>query len=222
MPSKPLIRSRENPYHVTLRCNNKEAFKSSLHDVWSIFSIEINEITEKFECKIHAFVLMPNHIHLLITTSKEDLGVVMQSFLVVSTKKLNALSGRSGRVFGARYHWSLIENHQYYDCVLKYVYRNPVKAKLSKSVELYPFSTIKYVLENYFPHFPVAPPIGLEGNIPAGNAGEFLNWLNRPFKGEEEKLIKCGFKRPRFSPPKNGWKRGSTIMETFNPMNMTL
>ena len=221
MPSKRLIRVQESPYHVTARCNNKEPFKGPLEMVWNIFTVEINEIIKKYDCKIHAFVLMPNHFHLLITTPKDDLGVIMQTFMVTVTQKINLISGRSGRVFGGRYHWSLIDDHQYYDCALKYIYRNPVKAKLSERVEDYPFSTINSVLENHFINFKIEPAVGLQGNIPHEDAQAFLLWLNQPFQGEQEGAIKKGFQKSRFNPPRSGWKRDRVVPESFSSMNMT-
>jgi len=221
MPSKPLIRVKENPYHVTARCNNKEPFQIPLTDVWSVFCFEIKEIIEKYECKIHAFVLMPNHFHLLISTPKDDLGVIMQTFMVAITKKLNSISGRSGRIFGARYHWSLIDNDQYYDSALKYVYRNPVKARLIEKVENYPFNTLNFVLNDHFSDFLVEPPVGHTQNIPENNSQQFLLWLNQPFQKEQESAIKGAFRKPRFNPPKTGWKNSSAVLDTFRAMNVT-
>jgi REP element-mobilizing transposase RayT len=207
MPRKPLIRSTEYPYHVTARCNNKEHFPIPIYDVWAIVSAEINVIVEKFGCEIHAFVLMPNHFHLLITTPAEGLGVVMQAFMLSVTKKINVSSGRTGRVFGGRYHGSLIDNEHYFDCALKYVYRNPVKAKLSNSVETYPFSTIQDLLKDSFFEFPLKPPSGHQSLIPEKNVSAFLGWLNLPFPNEQDLAIKGAFKKTRFVPNKSGWKQ---------------
>jgi REP element-mobilizing transposase RayT len=213
MPRKPLIRVRNYPYHVTARCNNKEPFPCSLQTAWNIISQEINEITEKFQCKIHAFVLMPNHFHLLLTTPQEDLGVIMKEFLMNITKKMNTNTRRSGRIFVSRYHWSLIDDDQYYDCALKYIYRNPVKAKLVDGVEQYQFSSLKFVLENEFVSFPVEPPVGHAHNIPQENSAEFLRWLNRPFNHEQQEAIKKGFNKTRFAPTRIGWRKGKKSFE---------
>jgi putative transposase len=130
MPRKNLIRSNVYPYHVTARGNNKASFPCEPYQTWEIFNEKILEVQKKFGVKIHAFVMMSNHFHLLITTPHEDLGKVMETFMRSITRTMNAKSGRTGRVFGGPYHWSLINSNVYYDCALKYVYRNPVKAKL--------------------------------------------------------------------------------------------
>ncbi len=207
--------TKEFPYHVTARCNNKEAFSSPLPEVWRIISDEIATITERFGCKIHAFVLMPNHFHLLLTTPNENLGVIMQTFMILITKRLNSNSRRSGRIFGSRYHWSLIDNEEYFDCALKYIYRNPVKASLSKSVEDYEFSTFNQVLEERNTPFVITPPIGHMSNIPKQNAVEFIRWLNRPFSNEIQRAIQIGFRKTRFNPGKLSWKKDENLNALF-------
>lgn len=219
MPRKPLIRSSEFPYHVTARCNNKEPFPVPLLEVWNVFEQQIQRIVERFGCKIHAFVLMPNHFHLLITVPNQDLGMVMQSFMVLVTQKLNSKSGRTGRIFGARYHWSLIDHEQYFDCALKYIYRNPVKARLVERVEAYRFSTIHSVMRGYFDKFELKPPIGHQQLIPNEDATRFMIWLNQAFRSEEESAIKGGLRRLVFDPSKIN--RKIEKLDRFAPMNKT-
>lgn len=219
MPRKPLIRSKTHPYHVTARCNNREVFPSSLSEIWKIHCYELNEISEKFQCAIHAFVLMPNHFHLLISTPNEDLGIVMQNFILSITKKINRNSRRTGRVFGSRYHWSLIDNEHYYDCALKYIYRNPVKAGLSQKVQDYSYSSMKNLLENHF-IFRLSPAMGHENNIPENQTEKFLDWMNHPFPNEDETLIKRALQKSLFTPPKIGPNHKVAKLDSFTSMNL--
>ena len=221
MPRKTLVRSKICPYHVTARCNNRENFYSSLDTVWKILNQELSETIKKFGCRIHALVLMPNHFHLLITTPNEDLGKVMQFFIQSITKKLNTHSGRIGRVFGARYHWSMIDHEQYYDCALKYVYRNPVKAKLVDRVENYSYSTLRKTLEMSTEYFRLFPPEGHLHLIPNNDDFRFIRWLNQPFENEQYLAIRSALSKTIFIPPKMGWKKRPLILERFGPMNVT-
>src|SRR5688500_9191320 len=100
MPRKNLIRSNVLPYHVTGRVNNREMFYAGIEDAWKELTQQCYEITILFGVRIHAFVLMPNHFHLLITVPEHDLVIVMQHFMRAATKEMNRRSGRSGRVFG--------------------------------------------------------------------------------------------------------------------------
>ena len=214
MPRKTLIRSNHCPYHVTARCNNRESFYCQPDDVWRVFNWHLNEITKKFEVKIHAFVLMPNHFHLLISTPKDDLGVVMQYLILFVTKALNAKANRTGRVFGDRYHWSIIDTLDYYDYALKYVYRNPVKANIIERVEDYPFATIGGAIGKKRMFFPLSPPDGIQSIVPADDIEEFLRWLNQPFRKEHDDAIRKGFKKKKFSLSKVGWKRLPAIPDS--------
>ncbi len=199
MPRKLLIRSDTFPYHVTARCNNKEDFPLPLERVWDIICDELLLITILFEVRIHSFVLMPNHFHLLISTPKEDLGIVMNFFMGELSKLLNRHSGRSGRIFGGPYYWSIITSSRYYGHAFKYIYRNPVKSKLCTEVESYGFSTIKGLLGLDHLRFPLFyTECALELNLPPSeDLDEWLEWLNRPFPQEAEKVIQKLLKRKR-------------------------
>jgi putative transposase len=194
MPRKKLIRSDRFPYHVTARVNNREAFPIALKFVWEIACDELYLLSLLHEVEIHGFVIMPNHIHLLITVPEKDLGQMMSMFLARLTRRVNTLTGRSGRLLGGPYFWSLITSTRYFGHVLKYVYRNPVKAGLCQSVEEYEFSTASGSFGHAHLPFPIYfTRLGLEINLPdPESATAWLEWLNRPFPSEAEKIIqKC-------------------------------
>jgi len=120
-------------------------------------------------------------------------------------------TGRTGRVFGARYHWSLINTDGYFDYALKYVYRNPVRAGLVKNVEDYAMSSLAGILKKQNPLFQLFPLNETLSIIPEDNVKYFLDWLNQPFKKELEESIQRGLKKKNFLPTNNNWKRGSAI-----------
>ncbi len=208
MARKLLIRSQGNPYHVTIRANNRELFPIDPFAIWKVFCDLFFETHVLFRTQPHAFVMMPNHIHLLITTPQEDLGKVMQHWIGSGTRTVNLISGRSGRIFGARYHWTLIDNPIYFMHAFKYVYRNPVKANLCAQAQLYPFSTLQFALGTQITSFPIwyafqqKQWIGIPNTDP-----ELLEWINTPFISEHEKAIQLSLKRTRFETPKIGRKR---------------
>ena len=214
MPRKNLIRSSTLPYHVTARANTREAFPSDLTEVWDIFSDSCLDATFVHGVEIHALVVMPNHFHLLISTPQSDLGVVMERFMASATKTMNRISGRSGRVFGGPYHWSLIDSTLYFANALKYVYRNPVRAGLCRDAEAYSFSTLSGLRGNGRLPFPLYFPFGLCGflGIPDDPTG-LVQWLNRTWSAEREAVIREGLKRTTFCPPKTGWKRCVETLE---------
>ncbi len=201
MPRRALERSSDCPYHVTLRVNNREPFPLPLKEVWNLLNSEIYRIQLLFKTQVHAVVLMPNHIHLLLTVSEGDLGVVMNQFVSALTLQTHLRSGRSGRLFGNRYHWSIIKSSRYYGHALKYVYRNPVKAKLCRRVEDYAFSSLaaligRYPLLSSIQH----PPNGIDGDLPWRDKEpyELLPWLNEAYSDRIDHLIGLGMKRAVF------------------------
>ncbi len=207
MPRKPLIRTNVFPYHVTGRGNNREIFPCDSDLAWKIFESCLMGISEVHGVKIHSFVLMPNHFHLLISTPKDDLGKTMQTFMRLVTRRINFKTGRVGRVFGARYHWTLVNDLAYLDSVVKYIYRNPVKSGLVPLVELYRYSTIRMALAQESGNIPLSRVYGLDSLIPNDNKESYLEWLNTPYASEEDTGIKKAMKRSVFVPKLEGWRR---------------
>ncbi len=215
MPRKTLNRSDFYPYHVTARSNNREPFPLDISQIWQIICNEAFAIHIKFEVEIHAFVLMPNHFHLLLTVPTMDLGQVMNVFMRNITKDIHLESGNTGRVFGGPYHWSLINSSQYYYHALKYVYRNPVRAGLCEKVEDYSYSTFSGAIGNNILHFPlVFTRASMESRFPGSEPSSWVEWLNRPFLSESEKWIRMGLKRAVFLPPLNhGTRKPQQILD---------
>lgn len=215
MPRRSLIRTTFAPYHVTARNNNREAYPLPLEEVWTILTWYAFETTILFGARIHSLVLMPNHFHLLITTPEEDLGEVMQHFMRECTKLINARSGRSGRLYGARYHWTLVDSALYFAHAYKYLYRNPVRAQLCEKVEDYTYSTLAWKLGHQRSRFLLWYPFGVEEFLIMPNSiDERLEWLNRPFQSEHEKEIQRLLRRTLFRAPQSGWKNTLSAMRT--------
>ncbi|MBS1957964.1 MAG: transposase [Bdellovibrionales bacterium] len=216
MPRNPLIRSDLYPYHVTARTNNREPFPTSLDKTWELINSECFAITTKFESEIHALVLMPNHFHLLITIPQLDLGKVMNVFIRNITKDSHSLSGKTGRLFGARYHWSSIQTSHYYLNALKYVYRNPIRAKICDTVDTYPYSTYSGLIGNHPLKVPIQfTRLGLE-RILGDEPLKWNSWLNQPFSSECETLIRMGLKRTCFRPPHDPKTRTPNKLEEYD------
>jgi REP element-mobilizing transposase RayT len=215
MPRQNLIRSSVFPYHVVNRLNNREWFTLPMEQVWRVFSGACWEISLLTDARIHAFVLMSNHYHLMLSTPGPDLGEVMQRFACSITRIYNLISGREGHLFNGRYRWSLIGTSRYYAHALKYVYRNPVKAGIVDQVEEYPFSTLYARLGQGPASFPLFHPGEGAGDalIPE-LASDQLGWLNSPFRPEDENAIRKALRRKAFELPRLGAARAPSPLET--------
>lgn len=194
-----MLKSETLPYHVNARVNNREEFPIGLKKIWEIIAEECLFLTLIYEVQFQALVLMPNHFHAILTVPMHDLGIVMNEMMKSVSRRTNLLSGRSGHLFGGSYHWSLIRSSRYFGHALKYVYRNPVKAKLCSRVEDYPYSTLFGLLGQSHLPFPIyMTRVGMEVTLPSAEASQQLNWLNTPFPTEAETLIQKGLRRKLF------------------------
>lgn len=195
MAREPTCRSADLPYHLSGRANNKEWFYLPLRKVWEIFAEKLSLVSEKYGAEPIAFVLMDNHYHLLLRTPNANLDRIMNYFVREISRSIGRESGRINHVFGGRYHWSLIDNAVYFAHAYKYVYRNPVKAGLSPTVEDYRFSTYPAVLRGFSSEFPVHDFEHRYFCTIPKNHSERTRWLNEPYSCSQEDLIRRALRK---------------------------
>ncbi|QDK45853.1 hypothetical protein DOM22_12175 [Bdellovibrio sp. ZAP7] len=205
MPRKTLILTDDFPYHVTNRSNNREKFYLENYILWTIFLDCFEELKKQYTCEIHAFVLMSNHYHLIISTPKRNLGEAMKYLHREVARKANKQSGRINHFFGARYKWSVINAEAYYWNCIKYVFRNPVRAGICTRVDDYRFSSLN------------SQPASWKWNMcdwfhrDQPQITPDHDWLNEPFHLELEEIIRLGLRRREFSPPPDSKKKRSYL-----------
>ena len=99
--------------------------------------------------ELFAYCLMGNHIHLLMKTHTEDLGHIFKRIGARYVYWYNWKYRRIGHLFQDRFKSEPVENDKYFLTVLRYIHLNPVKAKLSDSVEGYRWSSYgEYIGDN--------------------------------------------------------------------------
>src|SRR5687768_41216 len=94
MPRRPVICNAEFPYHVTARCHNREWFDLPLDLVWNVMEDFLFLSQKMYSLRIHQFVLMPNHFHLVVSTPEGNISRSMQYFLSETSRQISTLSGR--------------------------------------------------------------------------------------------------------------------------------
>jgi putative transposase len=215
MPKKKLIRSKHLPYHVVNRTNHREWFNIPIEKAWSEFQFFCWEANLLYGAKIHAFVLMSNHFHLIVSTPENDLGEVMRLFSSGVARSINYKSHQQGHVFGGRYKWSLISHPEYYLHALKYVYRNPVKANLVSRVEDYKYSSLHGLLGKSHLLFPTISEVkNLDLKIEIFQP-ETLNWLNTSAPVEDELALRTALVRSVFKLPRDRVSRESHALQAI-------
>jgi len=94
---------------------------------------------------IHAYVLMENHTHLLITPGTErSLPLLMQSMGRNYVQRLNKNYGRTGTLWEGRYKASLIQDDQYLLTCYRYIEMNPIRAGMVAAPGDYPYSSYSH------------------------------------------------------------------------------
>jgi len=127
-------------YHVTTRGNAGEPVFRGDADRHCLLAL-LADTVERFGWLCHAYCLMGNHYHLVIETPQPNLGRGMHYLNGVYTQRFNSVHGRSGHVFGGRYHAVLIEKESHFLEVARYVTLNPVRAGLAESPGAWPWSS---------------------------------------------------------------------------------
>lgn len=196
MPRKKLLLQNLFPYGVTARSNNRDWFDIPMQDCWRIFEDEIAQTAQRYNIKTHAFVLMSNHFHWLVTTPDENLSEAMRYFMTQTSRRLARASGRINRIYGARYKWTLIASPGYFANTVRYFYQNPLRAGICMSVDEYPWST-----HHLNSKIKITPCLQLEKMIPT-DAAAFRTWLNKVPDGPYLEAMKLALRKPefRFSP----------------------
>ncbi len=127
-------------YHVMNRgAGCRDIYASTQHR--QIFLEVIKEAIDQFEIEVHAYCLMSNHYHLLIKTPQANLGRAMRHINGVYTQRFNKDQKTDGPLFRGRYKALVIEKDAYLLQVSRYIHLNPIAAKLTKSLETYPWSS---------------------------------------------------------------------------------
>jgi len=89
-----------------------------------------------------AWVIMPNHVHVLVTPSGEwTLSSILEGWKSVTARRINAMIGGTGKVWAREYFDRKIRNPEHYDNVMNYMAANPVKARLCNAPQEWRFSS---------------------------------------------------------------------------------
>lgn len=127
-------------YHVMMRGNYRQNIFLNDDDRLYFYSL-LEKAVEKFECKIHLFCLMNNHVHLVIEVKYVPLCKIIQSVSTAFAKYNNKRTSRSGHLFQGRYKAKLIQDEKYLLELCDYIHRNPLKAKIVGDLNYYSWSS---------------------------------------------------------------------------------
>jgi putative transposase len=122
------------PQHVIQRGNNRDVIFVAEED-YQFFLEKLALACQRFGCQVHAYVLMTNHVHLLMTPDAEkSIGQVMQSV---------GWYRRTGTLWEGRYKATLIDAEDYLLNCYRYIELNPVRAGMVNHPGAYPWSSYR-------------------------------------------------------------------------------
>jgi putative transposase len=129
------------PHHVIQRGNNRQAIFATSADYQFLLDL-LEQNARKLGVSIHAYVLMGNHFHLLVTPLEEDaLPRMMQAVGRRYVRYFNDSQGRSGTLWEGRYKSTLIQTERYLLSCMAYIDLNPVRAGLVAHAREYLWSS---------------------------------------------------------------------------------
>ena len=146
-------RSGTDIYHVILRGINRQQIFYDEED-YDYFIRLLNRFQKVSQYEVYAYCLMGNHIHLLIKVHQESLGTIFQRIGASFVYWYNLKYQRVGHLFQDRFKSEPVENERYFLTVMRYIFRNPVKAGICTSPFDYPYSNAKAVISQGGPAFP--------------------------------------------------------------------
>ena len=120
-------------YHVMCRGDRREEIFRGDEDR-ELFLATLGEVCGKTGWRVHAYVLMPNHYHLVVETPEANLVAGMRWFQGTYTIRINRRHQLSGHLFQGRYRALVVDGRagEYLATLSTYVHLNPVRARLVK------------------------------------------------------------------------------------------
>lgn len=144
MARRPRLSIIGVPQHVVQRGNNRQATFFA-HADYRLYLAYLGEAARKHECSVHAYVLMTNHVHLLITPRRPDaLSRTMQDVGRRYVQYVNFTYRRSGTLWEGRFKASLVDTQEYFLACSRYIELNPVRAGIANAPEDYRWSSYGY------------------------------------------------------------------------------
>jgi len=143
VPRWPRIVVPGEPMHITHRGHNRAAtFRSDSDREYYLDALR--SASHRARCSIHAYVLMTNHIHLLVTP--EDRDCTARMLKMVGSRYVryhNAAYAQTGTLWEGRYRSALIDSAYYFLACSRYIDCNPVRARMVSRPEEYLWSSYR-------------------------------------------------------------------------------
>lgn len=133
--ARPLrIQYPDAVYHVTCRGNERQSLYRDDADRERFIRL-LNQSLNLYTVKLHSYVLMNNHFHLLAETPLGNLSEFMRHFNIAYTAYFNRRYKRVGHLYQGRYKAILVEKDEYLSILSRYIHLNPVRIKAMEKTD---------------------------------------------------------------------------------------
>lgn len=144
MPRGPRLDLVGVPVHVIQRGNNRTAC-FACEDDYPLYLYYLHEAAARSACAVHAYVLMTNHVHLLLTPREPHaVSRLMQQVGRRYVRRFNMTRDRTGTLWEGRFRSSVIDSERYFLACQRYIEHNPVRAGMVRNALEYPWSSHRH------------------------------------------------------------------------------
>jgi putative transposase len=214
MARQPRLSLAGYPHHVIQRGNNRQSIFYS-DDDRKAYLAWLSEYAEKFDVAVHAFVLMDNHTHLLLTP-QTDSGVpnLMQALGKRYAQNFNHFHKRTGTLWEGRYKSTVIQDDKYLLTCMAYIDLNPVRAGIvSAPVDFQWSSHRSYIGQQVIPLITPHALLWTLGNTPFARETAYAQFVESGLAADRQsELTESALK---------GWALGDTSflaqLQTLTP-----
>ena len=143
MPRRARLRLAGLPLHIIQRGNNRTACFYADED-YALYLHHLGDMAREFHCAVHAYVLMTNHVHLLLTPALPDgPSLLMKHLGQRYVQYVNRAYRRSGTLWEGRFRSSLVQEQGYFLRCHCYIELNPVRANMVSHPRDYAWSSYR-------------------------------------------------------------------------------
>lgn len=143
MARRPRLVLPAVPLHIIQRGNNRGLCFACEAD-YMVYLTLLRQYAVEASCHVHAYVLMTNHVHLLLSSgSKAGPSVLMRRLGQHYVQYFNRRHGRTGTLWEGRFRSCLVECERYLLICQRYIELNPVRANMASDPEQYPWSSYR-------------------------------------------------------------------------------
>lgn len=180
------------PHHVIQRGHNRQVVFAG-DDDYLYYLGTLQEWKAQLGCKVYAYCLMTNHVHLVIDPGDdpEHLGLLMKRLAGRQTRYVNALEKRSGSLWEGRYKSSPVQADAYLRACCRYVELNPVRAGMVDDPASYRWSSCPAKVGRIKQPWLDLDPFYLSlGESDVQRAEKYAAWLRETVPESEWRLIR--------------------------------